>query len=85
MPSRDEVVLEAARKRATTDLESSAQSILKLMEVARPRGFGALELERAQAVAYLDLHRLYEALRWDVNSDELWDQALLSIARGGVL
>jgi hypothetical protein len=80
MSIRDEVILEAARKRAAeNDLDSSARAIRKLMEVTKPRGFGPLELERAKAVTYLDLKRLYDALRREMNSDHLWDEAASSI------
>ena len=79
IPSRDEVILEAARKRAAEDLDGSARAIRKLMEVAKPRGFGPLELEHAKAVTYLNLKRLYDALRREMNSDHLWDEAASSI------
>jgi hypothetical protein len=79
VPSRDEVILEAARKRAAEDLDGSARAIGKLMEVVKSRGFGPLELEHAKAVTYLDLKLLYDALRQDMNSDQLWDKAVTSI------
>ena len=49
------------------------------MEVARPRGIGPLAVEHAQALTYLALEGLYDAMRAKTASDDLWDNVFSSI------
>jgi hypothetical protein len=79
MPRRDEILLAAARRRSEDDPHEAARTVRGLMEVARPRGIGPLELEHAQALTYLALEALYDALRSGTASEEHWEKSGVSM------
>jgi hypothetical protein len=79
MLRRDEIMLAAARRRSADNPDEAARTIRGLMEVARPRGISPLEVEHAQALTYLDLEALYDALRSRTASKEHWEKTILSM------
>jgi hypothetical protein len=73
---RTAIVLRAARKREHDNRELAVQSIRGLLDVVRPRATRPMEIEYAQAVAYLALNTLYDRLSaTDEPVDQLWTES----------
>ena len=75
---RVEILLATARNVSQDDPDFAARSIRALMDTVRPRAVNSLEIEYAQAVAYLALDRLYDALSNPFDDDH-WIDSLLAI------
>jgi len=75
---RVEILLATARNASQDDPELAAQSVRALMDTVRPRAVNSLEIEYAQAVAYLALDRLYDALSNPLDEDH-WIDSLLAV------
>ena len=76
---RVEILLGAAQSDAQDDPRLAAQSVRVLMDAVRPRAVNSLEIEHAQAIAYLALDHLYDALGSGQNADDPWTDSLLAV------
>jgi hypothetical protein len=74
-----ELVLKAAQSRAGLDANLAARSIRLAMDAVRPRAINSLEIEHAQALAYLSLDSLYDALKASSVDDDLWIDCLHAV------
>src|ERR1700754_220330 len=73
---RTAIVLKAARKRQHDNRELAVHSIRSLLDVVRPLATRPMEIEYAQALAYLALNNLYERLSATGEpTDELWTES----------
>lgn len=69
---RTAILLKAARQRQHDDHTLAARAVRELLDVARPLATRSMEIEYAQALAYLALNTLYERLCGDDASADMW-------------
>lgn len=74
------ILLRAARKRQH-DRALAARSVRELLDLVRPLATRTMDIEYAQAMAYLALNTLYDRLTAErAPSDELWAESERAVA-----